>query len=391
MQNDDGWSRDLLYQVVESVREYAIFATGTDGHIATWNPGSELIFGYAADEIIGKNAEILFTPEDRKNNVPQMELAVAARNGCASDERWHTRKDGSRFFAAGIQTALRDGRGELTGYVKIARDLTDRVSLEEKLQVAYEAAERRITDRTKDLSEQNQRLRVEVSDRRDAEELRTALLRRIVQAQESERKRISKDFHDHVGQQLTALKLKLRSIADRNQIFPELLGEITQIQEIANSIDQNVDFLAWELRPSVLDDVGLEPAVDKFVMEWSSHFKIPAEFRVVRWPDRRLISELEISLYRVMQEALNNTAKHAAASSVSVILEERDGLARLIVEDDGKGFEPSQVVPDHYEGRGLGILGMKERAELVGGSFEIESHPGSGTTVFVRVPARFAE
>jgi signal transduction histidine kinase len=154
-----------------------------------------------------------------------------------------------------------------------------------------------------------------------------------------------------------------------------------------------VDFLAWELRPSVLDDVGLVAAMKKFVEDWSVHFTTPAAFENVGLDGEHLMSEIEINLYRIVQEALNNIAKHAEANMVSVVLERRDGIVSLIIEDDGSGFDPdTEAIPTgNGNGKGLGLLGMKERAELVGGTAEIETAPGKGTTVFVRVPATFDE
>jgi signal transduction histidine kinase len=152
-----------------------------------------------------------------------------------------------------------------------------------------------------------------------------------------------------------------------------------------------VDFLAWELRPSVLDDFGLTKALENYVREWSVHFQIPAEYQPRGLDGKRLLPEIEINLYRISQEALNNTFKHAKASNASVLLERRDSKIILIIEDDGIGFEPSKKKVLTGNDRGLGLVGMKERAELVGGAFEIESSPGSGTTIFVRVPVAFDE
>ncbi|HEX9961900.1 MAG TPA: ATP-binding protein, partial [Pyrinomonadaceae bacterium] len=172
----------------------------------------------------------------------------------------------------------------------------------------------------------------------------------------------------------------------------ELIDHLTQLQLIANRIDSEVDFLAWELRPSVLDDLGLVAALENFVKDWSRHFNIPAEFHQVGLDGRHLLPEIEINLYRIGQEALNNICKHAKkADNVSVLLERRDGTVSFIVEDNGDGFEPSEKAVFTGDDRGMGLLGMKERAELVGGAIEIESAIGKGTTIFVRVPAQFDE
>ena len=153
VQETSGWSEHRLRQLVESVEDYAIFITNVEGNIETWNIGAERMFGYTAKEAIGQNERLIFTPEDQANNVPEEEMKKARENGCANDERWHIRKDGSRFFASGVQTALYEF-GKLTGYAKIARDLTERVALEEQLRLANTNLESKIEERTSQLKKQ---------------------------------------------------------------------------------------------------------------------------------------------------------------------------------------------------------------------------------------------
>lgn len=391
LERETGWSKELLYQLVESVKDYAIFVADLDGKIVSWNIGAQKIFGYSADEVIGRDARMLFTKEDRADGVPEKEMQTAREKGCAEDERWHVRKDGSCFFASGVQTALYDEDGKQTGYAKIARDLTERVVAQEELRRAYESVDVKVQERTSDLNQSNESLRLEVIQRTESERLRAVLLKKIVRTQEDERKRIARDIHDHIGQQMTGLQLRLQYLLDKFENDPSLTAEIAKLQEITNEIDSEVDFLAWELRPSVLDDLGLVAAVRNFVDEWSAHFSIPAALETIALDGKHLLPEIEINLYRVTQEALNNIAKHAQAANVTVLLERRDGDITLIVEDDGVGFEPSVKAVATGNDRGMGLLGMKERAELVGGTFDIESEPGKGTTVYVRVPARFDE
>ncbi len=391
MAQETGWSKELLYQLVENVKDYAIFVSDLDGEIASWNIGAEKIFGYTASEAIGRNCRMLFTKEDRANNVPEEERETARVKGCGDDERWHVRKDGSYFFASGVQTPLYDESGKHTGYAKIARDLTERINLQEELQDAADNLEVQVRHRTNELNESNESLRSEVTQRTESEKLRTALLRKIVKTQEDERKRIAREIHDHVGQQMTGLQLNLQILLDEYKENSKLTGQIRGLQSIVKQIDSDVDFLAWELRPSVLDDLGLSAAIKKYVGDWSTHFNVPAEFKQIGLDGKHLLPEIEINLYRIGQEALNNTCKYAKASNAAVLLERRDGTVSLIIEDDGIGFEPSEKAVLTEDNRGMGLLGMKERAELVGGTIEIESSIGKGTTIYVRVPAHFDE
>lgn len=337
-------SEERLKLIMESVEDYAIITIEIDGVINGWNTGAENLFGWTAAEAVGQPEEIIFTPEDRAKGAPKLELQIALQNGSAEDERWHIRRDGSRFFASGIMTYMKGG--ERTGFVKIARDQTER-------------------------------LRVEIA----LQEKET--LRRLVGALEDERRRIARDIHDHFGQQLTALRMKLDAVK-RNCKEREICNEIDQVQTIAQRLDADVDFIAWELRPSTLDDLGLRATLSNFVREWSLHTKINADFHASGIGKETLEAEIETNLYRIAQEALNNIYKHAAAETVSVLLERRGGSIKLIIEDDGKGFK---VDDKKLSGRGLGLGGMRERAKLCGGTLEIESTRGQGTTVFARVPA----
>jgi len=391
MEKNTGWSRELLYQLLESVKDYAIFVADLDGQIVSWNIGAEKIFGYTGKEAIGRNCAFLFTAEDRARNEPEKEREIARAEGCAEDERWHVRKDGSLFFASGLQTPLYNREGNHTGYAKIARDLTERVQLQTELKETKDNLEVRVVERTNELKDSNELLRTEVRERKESEQLRVELLRKIVRTQEDERKRISREIHDHIGQQMTALQLKLKLFKDKYEADSAIKDEIEQLQLITQQIDSDVDFLAWELRPSVLDDLGLSAALKNFVEDWSGHFKIPAEFENLGLDGKHLLPEIEINLYRIGQEALNNVCKHANANNVSVLLEKRDGNIILIIEDNGVGFEPKAKAKVAGDDRGLGLVGMKERAELIKGKFEVESAPDSGTAIFVCVPAIFNE
>jgi len=345
---------ERLRMLMESFTDFAIFATDTTGAVTEWNPGAEAIFGYKANEIIGQSADRVFTPEDRAALVPEKERQTARKKGHASDNRWHLRKDGSRFFASGVMVPLDDGKHFL-GFAKIARDLTSSLRAEQTL--------------------------------RERE-----MLGRIVDAQEDERRRIARDLHDQLGQQLTALRLKLEGLKSKFQLEPAIIKAIDESQRYAQKIDNDLSFLTWELRPTELDNLGLRNALGKYVVEWSKNYNIPAEFHTSRLRKTRLVPEIEINLYRIAQEALTNVLKHAkAVGKVGVMLEIGKNDVVLVVEDDGVGFDPKPKARTSKKGKGLGLIGMLERAALLGGTVEIESKPGKGTTVIARVPVRSVE
>lgn len=233
-----------------------------------------------------------------------------------------------------------------------------------------------------EVAQRTSELRAEVIERLAAEGRVRNLVRQLVTAQEDERARIARDLHDQMGQQLTALRLALERHQERVQTSDDHHEDLARAQALVKEIDNGLEFLASELRPPALDDLGLAVVLPRYVKEWSHTFGIGAEFRGNSLGEMRLPREAELTFYRVAQEALTNVAKHAKASQVGVLLERRDHMVTLIIEDDGVGFEPS--VPE--QATGLGLIGMRERALLIGASLDVESSPTHGTTVYLRLP-----
>jgi signal transduction histidine kinase len=276
------------------------------------------------------------------------------------------------------------------GYVKIARDLTPQREAEEELRRVNDELEARVRERTFELAKLNDSLRDEIAERIQIEKDRVRLLRQIVRAQEDERRRIARDIHDQIGQQMTALRLNLAALDQGYSADQKVREKLEQTKTIAERLDADVDFLAWELRPAALDDIGLAEAMRSFVSQWSKHSGVEAQFHTSGLDRERLSPESETNLYRIMQEALNNTMKYAYARHVDVLLERRDHHVVLILEDDGVGFDPNTEASADGD-KGMGLIGMRERAALVGGTLQIESKPKAGTTIFARVPVRFVE
>jgi PAS domain S-box-containing protein len=220
--------------------------------------------------------------------------------------------------------------------------------------------------------------------RAEAERARREFLARLVFAQEDERRRIAREMHDQFGEQLTALALRVRLLKDASADRPDWRAHVESIEAISKRLDHDVDQLVWQLRPTALDDLGLRAALTNYVQDWSARVGIAATVHSSGLLDERLSADVETALYRIAQEALTNVAKHAEARNVEVILERRPDHVLLIVEDDGVGFEPAQR---ETAGQGFGLLGMRERAALVGATLEIESSAGNGTAVLVRMTA----
>lgn len=217
--------------------------------------------------------------------------------------------------------------------------------------------------------------------RAEAERARTELLGRLVFAQEDERRRIAREMHDQFGEQLTALALQIRLLKDACGNDNQRRTLVEAIERIAQRLDNDVDQLVWQLRPTALDDLGLRAALENYVHDWSSRTGIAATVHSAGLLEQRLSIDVETALYRIGQEALTNVAKHADASKVEVILERRGENVLLVIEDDGKGFETET----DETGGGFGLVGMRERAALIGAQLEIESSAQAGTTIFVRM------
>jgi two-component system CheB/CheR fusion protein len=366
-------SEERLRLLIDGAIDYAIFTMMEDGTVNSWNSGAQRMFGYHADEIVGTRVDVLFTPEDREAGVHIKELEQARRIGRAADERYHMRKNGSRFYCSGVTSRL--GTGGL-GFAKIARDLTGQQEAAEALKAAHAELEANVRQRTSELE-------AEARQHEAAKREVTKLLHRLVGAQEEERARIARDLHDHLGQQLTALRLALERHQEHDAASASASNGIMDALALTQKIGRDIDFLAWELRPSALDELGLAAALPRFVHEWSAHVGIPAEFRFGGFEPGQLRRNAEVAFYRIAQEALNNVSKHAHASRADVVLGTSNGQVVMVIEDDGVGFNASDSATHQ---NGFGLAGMRERATLVGATLQLESEPGKGTSVFLRCP-----
>ena len=330
-----------FHLLMENVVGYAIFFTDPDCRVISWNSGAERVLYFTEAEILGQSSDILFTPEDRKRGAPDEERRDALRTGRAEDERWHVRKDGSRFRGSGIMTALRDEAGNLRGFAKILRDDTPRQEAQEK---------------------EKERLQQRAAER--------------------ERGRIAQDLHDSLSQGLVGITLQLEAAKDI------LFDEPEQAQaHIVRSLTLARDSLAEArrsvraMRSPLLDNADLPTALGHLIHEMTTGISTPAkmESRGTAFP---LSPEAEDALLRCGQEALTNALKHAQAREIKLTLTYGPQEVSLCVEDDGQGFDPSASL---LRG-GLGLLGIRERAERIGGTVAAVSAAGAGTRICISAP-----
>ncbi len=258
------------------------------------------------------------------------------------------------------------------------------------LGVASEDAQAFSMDEVKLLEAAGQQLGVAVEnarlwdDLREKERVRGQLLEKVIVAQEEERKRIARELHDDTGQAITSLMVGLRATSDACD--PDVRTRFEPLREIAAQTLESVKRLARELRPPLLDDLGLPAALERYISNYRVNFGLNADLQMTGFRDgARLPAEAELALYRIIQESLTNVAKHARAKNVSVVVERKPQAVVAIVEDDGCGFDARTVFELQDEMK-LGLHGMRERAELLGGRLRIESTPNAGSSVFVEIP-----
>lgn len=214
-------------------------------------------------------------------------------------------------------------------------------------------------------------------------ETRTNLLKKLINAQEEERKRIARELHDETSQSLTSLMIGLKML--ENSWNPEEISiRVSELRQLTNQTLEEVNGLALALRPSVLDDLGLVPALQRYIQECSRNLNLDIDLHTEGMEGVRLSPELEINIYRVVQEALTNVAKHAKATAVSVVLAKQGQGVTAIIEDNGIGFNPKKIWSSPLKEKRLGLHGMQERVHLTGGDLTIESELGIGTTIYAQ-------
>jgi PAS domain S-box-containing protein len=295
-----------------------------DGIITAWNPAAERIFGYSATEVVGQRHANFITPEDTRGNLKKIWSGQFAESGFRSTLK-NLRKDGRMITCEWYTTLIQSDDQRVAA---LALDVT--------------ARQRAIND--------------------------------LVTVQEEERSRISRDLHDHVGQLLTGLNLGLSAAIDNPK--PQKLLELKRLGAV---ILDDVRRISRDMRPALLDELGLEAAIRRFSRELiKENLEVDILVRVPETLERNTATVI----YRVTQEALTNIVRHADARHASVIVTTSSEGLQLIVEDDGIGFDPNLVTATEH----IGLSSMRERVELLGGTFAVESSLESGTTISAKLP-----
>ncbi|UCD23231.1 MAG: PAS domain S-box protein, partial [Gemmatimonadota bacterium] len=341
---------EARFRAVFESAAVGIIVTQSDGAILQCNSAWERMLGLDAGDVRGKGFLELTYPEDVVASSRAFGQLVAGESGSLQLEKRYVACDGSIVWGSTSVSAVHDSDGELKYTIWVVENITERKEAEAELESSRE------------------RLR--------------NLATRLQAVREEERTSIAREIHDELGQALTGLKMDLSWIADRvsegeNVVRDRIRSGLSLIDATANSVRE----LSTSLRPAILDDLGLEAAIEWQTSEFSNKSAVQCELEL-RVGDINLGPERATAVFRILQETLTNVARHAGASRVKVSLSEADGGVILAVRDDGRGITDSEVA----SARSLGLIGMRERASVMGGRLEISGKPGDGTEVLLHMP-----
>jgi PAS domain S-box-containing protein len=354
---------ELFRLLVEGIRDYAIFVLDPEGKVLTWNPGAQAMKGYTREEIVGKHFSKFYPDEAVQSGWPQRELTFAEKEGRFADEGWRVRKDGTKFWASVIISALRGADGKLSGFAKVTQDLTTRREADERVQTLN----RELRDRVSQLDETRRLI-----------ELRTLELQKLsaqlLQVQDEERRRIARELHDDLGQQLTVIKMELANLSG--------VEEVSRLTDTAASTVRNLSYL---LHPPLLDETGLRAALHWYIdgIAKRSNVDISLTFTPQLFP--RLPRDIETTIFRIIQESLTNVCRHANSESARVEIEKQSEFVLVRVRDYGIGLRRELAGRHTSSSLGVGVTGMRERVRQFGGELTM-SRAEPGTLVEAQIP-----
>jgi PAS domain S-box-containing protein len=321
--------------------------------------------GLRLDELVGLNCYQAFHgTEEPPDFCPHRQLLA---NGHEHTAEVREERLGGDFLVS--VSPLRGPDGTITGSVHVARDITERKQAEEMLKSAHDGLERRVRERTAELGRVSAQL---------------------LSAQEDERKRIARELHDSVGQSLAAMKFRLESTLDQVRQGQTDMGieSLEALVPLLQQLSDEVRRIHIDLRPSLLDDLGIVLTISWFCREFESLYSDIQIEKMINIDEKQIPDHFKIVIFRILQEALHNVAKHSKAKHVLVSLGGTDSHIELVVKDEGQGFDVEELRSEKELSAGFGLISMKERTELSGGTFSVESSEGKGTVVRASWPIK---
>jgi len=382
-------SKTYVDNIIESMLD-ALIVINPDTTIRTINQATFDLLGYSEQELIGKKISNIFIEE--KNEISSIDTLMQKGSSC-NVERIYLTKTGERIPVTISRAVLYDEHADIEGIVWVARDIRERKRSEQVIQKAYEEMESRVDERTKELLAANELLKKEIGEHKrtevallQSEHRLRSLSSHFISAQEKERRHISMELHDDLGQSLSLLKVQLSSIQNRlDKATAVIFDDIQETRQYLDVVIENVRRLSKDLSPSLLDDFGLTAAVELLLDDFAKYcdFNI---FREIESMEEFFSLEKQIILYRIFQEIMTNIAKHAGASQVHIQIKLNDCFMTVTVTDNGSGFSLDQLSAMHAEEKGMGLSAMQERVLMLRSSLDISTQPGRGTRIHFEIP-----
>ncbi len=382
-------SKTFVDNIIESMLD-ALIVINPDITIRTINQATLDLLGYDEHELIGKPVSDILIEENAE--ISSIDNLMSESSFGAVEKNYLT-KTGERIPVTISKALLYDEHAKIEGIVWVARDIRERKRSEKVIQNAYEEMESRVDERTKELLTANELLKREIGEHkrtevalRQSEHRLRSLSSHIISAQEKERRHISMELHDDLGQSLSLLKVQLSSIQNRlDSATAVIFDDIQETRQYLDVVIENVRRLSKDLSPSLLDDFGLTAAVELLLDDFVKHCDFNV-FREIESMEEVFTLEKQIILYRIFQEIMTNIAKHANASHVHIQIKLNNSFMTVTVTDNGGGFNLDQLSAMHAAEKGMGLSAMQERVLMLGSSLDISTQQGRGTRIHFEIP-----
>jgi two-component system sensor histidine kinase UhpB len=368
----------LLAAIVDS-SEDAIVSKTLEGIITTWNASAERLFGYTAGEAVGQHISLII-PVNRRDEETVIIDRIKRGERIEHFDTVRIRKDNTPLNISLTISPVRDTSGKIIGASKIARDITQRIRMERELRESEDryrtladALDTQVQFRTQELERRNSELR--------------DLSGRLMESQDVERRHIARELHDSAGQTLAALGMQLARISEDAKKNPaQIAKDIEDAEGLVQHLTQEIRTTSYLLHPPMLDEVGLSSALSWYVQGLAERSGLEIDLKVSENVGR-LPSDMELLIFRLVQESLTNIHRHSGSKTAQIRIEREESAAHVKVEDQGKGMSPERLAEIQSEGTGVGIRGMRERVRHFRGDLVIESN-GSGTTIYATLPLK---
>lgn len=381
LNESEGRYRQLFDHIEDTVLLHSAEPSGAPGKFIEVNATGVRNLGYTRQELLQMSLADLTVPLKFQNLAAPMDQLRADKQ--VLFEAVQVTK-GGRKIPVEIKAHLFDLEGT-TRVLAIARDITERKQAEEKIQQAQAELEKRVEERTAELSQANQALR-------ESEKQLHLLAGQLLSAEERERRRISLELHDEMGQALTLLKFQIGSMVKKlGETDSKVKNEGEALVLHVDEIIENVRRLSRDLSPAVLDELGLTSALAYLLEEFQEYHPAIGYREDIDEIDHAFTQQTQICIYRIVQESLTNIFKHAQATEVSVTAKKRENQVLFAVQDNGKGFEVDRGLGKERSAKGLGMAAMQERVRMIGGVLKVWSQAGQGTRISFSIPMEEAD